>query len=118
MQSRFVVGALGDPREPPLELVEKYQTMIAQGDALPDWIAAVRGVLRAVLAARVGDQAAMGAALAGDDVAALAPISAGRAAVMIEAVQGVEVAVARHAAVRLCLEAALLTMNDQLDRRQ
>jgi hypothetical protein len=114
----FVVGALGGPPEPPLELVEKYQARIAQGDALPDWFTAVRGVLRAVLAAGAGDRAAMEDSLAPDDVRRVQALRPGAAATMIEAIQSAETAVTRHAAARLALEGAILTMYDQLEARR
>lgn len=114
----FVVGALADPREPPLELVERYDARLGPGDEQADWFAAVRGVLQAVVAAGAGAPESPWLDGATPSKAKLASLSPLAAAHLIEAIQGVEAASARHAAVRLALEAELLTMYDLIDTRR
>jgi len=114
----FVIGALVDPREPPLELIERHEARLSPGDEQADWFAAVRGVLRAAVAAGAGAGESSWLDPARTDDARIASLSPLAAAYLIEAIQGVEAATARHAAVRLALEAELLTMYDLLDTRR
>ncbi len=114
----FIVGILGERRDSPLELTEKHAAQMGSGDAALDWIAAMRGVLRGVIAMRAGDDALLAGVLEGSDLNALEKIPLEDAVAMVEALDSVEHAISRHAVARLSLEAAILEMYEDLSARQ
>jgi hypothetical protein len=109
---RFVTGALGPAPLPPLELVERYQARLASAEAAQQWLACVGGVLRAVIAG-AGDRDARAAmqAFSNEGAAALADVPVAGAAALAERIGEVRQAIARHAAARLALEAAVLSIS-------
>ncbi len=110
----FVAGALGPRRGAPLELVEKHQAQLGQGDAAADWIAAVRGVLRAVIAGAARQGGFLEGALTGAERSAVSGVDIAGAIALVEGLSQVEHAVSRHAVARLSLEAAILELQEQL----
>lgn len=113
----FVGGLLGPRREAPLEMVEKHASQLSSGDGAGDWIAAVRGILRGVISAAAGQPGLLAGAVEPAELQAVSEVPVQYAVALVEAINAVEYAIARHAAARLTLEAAILEMDEQLSIR-
>ena len=107
----FLAGLAGPEAAPPLELVEAYGHRLGGGEATQTWLLAMGAVLRAVIAAASGEARYAEEAFAAGEFDRLTAIGAGAAARISDAVAAVRAAVARRAAARLALEAALLGLD-------
>jgi hypothetical protein len=104
----FVAGVIGSQPEPPLELVERFQPRLSQGDEAALWLAALAVALWGVIAIREGGEDFLGTAFAGGERQVLGSLDPGAAADLSERISRAARAIAQHAQARLSLESVLL----------
>jgi DNA polymerase-3 subunit delta' len=104
----FVAGAVGPQPEPPLELIEKYQSRLSNTEEAGLWLAALVVALRGAIAAGRGGEDFVAGAFLASERRVLGTLDPGAAAQMTGQISQAAGAIARHAQARLSLEAALL----------